>query len=108
MQARGALLIAAIAVAQVGCENQAGCAGKDPRAEAAGDRAEQAAEERAAAEGKGPLDRQIAGEVAKKRAELAVDVGASEEEVKELEKKPAQTAAEDLAKPNTGAYRSPE
>ena len=85
-------------VAAVGCEN------KNAPAEKAGAAAEKAAETAAARAGEGPLDRHIAGEVAEERAELAVDVGASDAEVKRLEGLPAETAAEDLQKPDSGAY----
>jgi hypothetical protein len=95
----GALLFGLATTMSVGCENK-----KDP-AEAAGEQAEQVAQERAKAAGEGPLDRHVAGEVAEERAELAVDVGARDAEVKRLEQKPAETAAEDLAKPDSGAYR---
>ena len=82
-----------------------GCDKKNSPAGAAEERAEQAAEARSEKAGEGPLDQQIAGEVAEERAELAVDVGARDAEVQRLEQQPAQTAAEDLAKPNSGAYR---
>lgn len=82
----------------------AGCENKKAPAEKAGEAAEKAAESAAARAGEGPLDRHVAGEVAEERAELAVDVGASDAEVKRLEGKPAETAAEDLQKPDSGAY----
>ena len=81
-----------------------GCEKKTSPAGAAEERAEQAAEERSKRAGEGPLDQQIAGEVAEERAELAVDVGATDAEVRRLEQQPAETAAEDLAKPKSGAY----
>lgn len=96
-----ALLISAASLAMWGCENK-----KSP-ADKAGESAEHAAQEQAAAAGEGKLDQQIAGEVAKERAQLAVDVGENPAEVKRLEGEPAQTAAKDLAHPDAGAYREP-
>lgn len=80
-----------------------GCETKSGPIEAAEKQAEQAAEQRSADAKEGPLDQHLAGEVAKERAELAIDVGASDAEVKQLEKQPAETAAQDLNKPG-GAY----
>lgn len=64
--------------------------------EAAGERAEEAAEERAEAQGYGPLDQEIKGQVARKRAELAVEVGA---DAAALVDEPVGIAAEELHEP---------
>lgn len=95
-QTRAGMLAAAAIAMLAACTKE----GTNQKAQ---ESAEEAAQQRAAKAGEGPLDQQIAGEVAKERAELAHEVGATDAEVKRLEGKPAQTAAEDLQKPG-GAY----
>lgn len=81
----------------------AGCKDKDPEADRAGERAEEAAEQRVEAQGGDVIDKQIAGEVAERRGELAVDTGHDAKEVQQLEDKKAETAAKDLNEPG-GAH----
>lgn len=71
--------------------------------EAAGDRAEEAAEQRAEEQGYGPLDQAIKGQVARKRGELAVEVGA---DAAALVDEPASIAAEEVNKADD-AYDTP-
>lgn len=71
--------------------------------EAAGARAEEAAEDRAEAEGYGPVDQAIKGQVARKRGELAVEVGA---DAAALVDEPASIAAEEIHKSGDDAYEA--
>lgn len=89
--------LAAALLAVAGCEN------KDPEADRAGERAEEAAEQRVEAQGGDAIDQEISGEVADKRGELAVDTGHDAKQVEQLKKEKAETAATDLNKPG-GAH----
>jgi hypothetical protein len=80
-----------------------GCKDKDSAADRAGERAEEAAEQRVEAEGGDVIDKQIAGEVAERRGELAVDTGHGDKQVKDLEDRKAETTAKDLNEPG-GAH----
>lgn len=80
----------------------AACKDKNSAADRAGERAEEAAEQRVEAQGGDVVDKAIAGEVAERRAELAVDTGHTDKQVEQLKDKKAETAADDLNKPGGG------
>jgi len=82
--------------------------GSSPEAQAAGERAEEAQHERSEAAGEGPVDKAVAGKVAKERARLAVEVGETDAALERMEGRSADTAANDLNSPDSGAYRAPQ
>jgi len=87
-------LVAAVALAVgAACEDITRSPNAE-RAEEIGEMHEEAAQRRAREEGKGWLDQQVAGEIARERGELATEAG---QDPDALIDEPVQTLSDDLA-----------
>ena len=97
-------VFAAAAFGALGCGDADPLERRDPRADQAGNRAAAAAEERSEASGADPVTAAVNERVARRRAELATDVGADPEEMID---EPARTAAGHIQAEEVDRYAEP-